>query len=261
VSNAARKTDSSLIEVEPIGEALGAEVRNVDVRTFGDWQYAAFMRALLRHQVLLVRSQTLSGHDLIAFSRRLVKGLAEISTMSTVRVNRQFSYLETPPVVSLLHAREVPRDGRSASFCSFHAVHDSLSPELRHRIANLRIVHGGSLNPAGFGQPGDSQRPALGTVRPLVCDHPDTGRPMLNLGRRRGAHLLGLKPSESEALLDQLWQHVEHPEFNWEHVCQVGDLVISDRRCTLPRRGPFEDSRRWAMSRTRITERRRDTAA
>ncbi|MBV9561520.1 MAG: TauD/TfdA family dioxygenase [Bradyrhizobium sp.] len=250
----------------PMGAALGAEVRNVDIKSFGDWQYAAFMRALLQHQVLLVRGQSLVGHDLIAFSRRLVKGLSKIAPMSTVRVSGAFSCLETPPIVSLLHAREMPPHGRSASFCSLHALHDSLPPALRRRIANLEIGHGSAIFECDGidrhrSKPSGDWRPPHGAARPLVCHHPDTGRQMLRLGRRRNAYLLGLKPAESEALLDELWQYVEHPEFCWEHAWQAGDLVISDRRCTLQQRGPFEDSPRWAMSRTRLTERRRDTAA
>ena len=79
---------------------------------------------------------------------------------------------------------------------------------------------------------------------------------MLYLGRRRNAYLVGLELAESEALLDELWQFVERPEFRskffWEHVWRVGDLVMWDNRCTMHRRDPFDDASRRIMHRTQI---------
>jgi taurine dioxygenase len=75
---------------------------------------------------------------------------------------------------------------------------------------------------------------------------------MLYLGRRRNAYLIGLELSQSEALLDELWTFVERPEFSWEHVWRVGDLVMWDNRCTMHRRDPFDDSARRIMHRTQI---------
>jgi taurine dioxygenase len=89
-------------------------------------------------------------------------------------------------------------------------------------------------------------------MHPLVCTHPDTGRRMLYLGRRRNAYLAGLELADSEALLDELWDFVARPEFAWEHVWQLGDLVLWDNRCTMHRRDPFDASARRIMHRTQI---------
>ena len=75
---------------------------------------------------------------------------------------------------------------------------------------------------------------------------------MLYLGRRRNAYLLGLELAHSEALLDELWSFVDRPEFAWEHVWRVGDLVMWDNRCTMHRRDPFDDASRRIMHRTQI---------
>jgi taurine dioxygenase len=100
--------------------------------------------------------------------------------------------------------------------------------------------------------PTDDPRTSPGAVHPLVCTHPETGRQMLYLGRRRNAYLMGLELAESEALLDELWTFVDRPEFKWEHVWQVGDLVMWDNRCTMHRRDPFDDMARRLMHRTQI---------
>jgi taurine dioxygenase len=75
---------------------------------------------------------------------------------------------------------------------------------------------------------------------------------MLYLGRRRNAYLMGLELADSEALLDELWDFVARPEFAWEHVWRVGDLVLWDNRCTMHRRDPFDASTRRIMHRTQI---------
>jgi taurine dioxygenase len=285
-SEVARDAGTDLIEIVPTGAALGAELRGIDLNSLDERQFAALERAWHQHQVILVRGQKLSDHDLIAFSRRFgdldwapvqetgrrfVEGLPEIYIVSNVTVNGQpigslgageavwhtdMSYLDVPPMASMLYALEVPPAGGNTSFCSMYAVYDALPPQMKQRIADLKIKHDGTYNSGGYLRQGvtatDDPRTSPGAVHPLVCTHPDTGRRMLYLGRRRNAYLVGLELSESEALLDQLWQFVARPEFAWEHVWQVGDLVLWDNRCTMHRRDPFDDATRRIMHRTQI---------
>jgi len=274
------------IEVVPTGRALGAEIRGIDLTSLDQEQFAALKRAWHQHQVLLIRGQHLGDQDLIAFSRRFgdldwapvqetgrrfVDGLPEIYIVSNVKVNGEpigslgageavwhtdMSYLDVPPMASMLYALEVPPAGGNTSFCSMYATYDALPAETKRRIANLRIKHDGTYNSGGFLRQGvtatDDPRTSPGAVHPLVCTHPDTGRKMLYLGRRRNAYLVGLELAESEALLNELWQFVQRDEFAWEHVWRVGDLVMWDNRCTMHRRDPFDDASRRIMHRTQI---------
>ena len=207
-SNVARVSESSLIRVIPTSKALGAEVCNVDLKSFDDWAFASFMRALLKHQVLLVRGQRLSERDIAAFSRRF--GHADLSY--------------TPQGAML---------GDKLSFCSLYAAYDALSPALRSRVAHLKIRH---LATDEDGRP----TAIAGAVHPLVGFHADTGRSMLALGHRRHAYVVGLEHAESEALLAELWQLAERPDFAWSHASRPGDLVVWDTRCTIHRREPSD---------------------
>jgi alpha-ketoglutarate-dependent taurine dioxygenase len=274
------------IDVVPTGAALGAEVRGVDLRDIDAAQFTALKRAWHDHQVLLVRGQTLSDQDLIAFSRRFgdldwapvqetgrrfVEGLPEIYIVSNVTMNGQpigslgageavwhtdMSYLDVPPMASMLYSLEVPPTGGNTSFCSMYSVYEALPEDMKRRIANLKIKHDGTYNSGGYLRQGvtatDDPRTSPGAVHPLVCTHPDTGRRMLYLGRRRNSYLMGLELAESEALLNQLWDLVARPQFAWEHVWRVGDIVLWDNRCTMHRRDPFDDSARRVMHRTQI---------
>jgi taurine dioxygenase len=282
----ARDAAVGSIDVIPTGAALGAVVRGVDLTSLDDRQFAALKRAWHQHQVILVRGQTLSDQDLVAFSRRFgdldwapvqetgrrfVEGLPEIYIVSNVKLNGEpigslgageavwhtdMSYLDMPPMASTLYALEVPPSGGNTSFCSMYAIYEALPAELKRRIAGLKIKHDGTYNSGGFLRQGvtatDDPRTSPGAVHPLVCTHPDTGRQLLYLGRRRNAYLVGLELAESEALLDELWRFVERPEFKWEHVWRVGDLVMWDNRCTMHRRDPFDDATRRIMHRTQI---------
>jgi taurine dioxygenase len=284
--NVAGGVSGGPIDVVPTGAALGAEIRNIDLKNLGELQFAALKRAWHDHQVILVRGQTLSDQDLIAFSRRFgdldwapvqetgrrfVEGLPEIYIVSNVTVNGEpigslgageavwhtdMSYLDVPPMASMLYALEVPPAGGNTSFCTMYAVYEALPDELKRRIANLKIKHDGTYNSGGYLRQGvtatDDARTSPGAIHPLVCTHPDTGRRMLYLGRRRNAYLIGLEVADSEALLDELWDYVARPEFAWEHAWRVGDLVLWDNRCTMHRRDPFDASARRIMHRTQI---------
>jgi taurine dioxygenase len=88
-------------------------------------------------------------------------------------------------------------------------------------------------------------RDVPGPSHPIISTHPETGRNMIFLGRRHSAYVNGCSLEESEALLNELWEHSTDPRFVYEHHWQVGDVVVWDNRATLHRRDAFNsDSRR-----------------
>jgi taurine dioxygenase len=272
--------------VVPTGAALGAEVQGIDLRALDAAALHAIHRAWLAHQVLLFRDPRLDDEDLVAFSRRfgdldeapiqetgqrVVEGHPEIYVVSNVTENgapigslgygeavwhTDMSYLPLPPKASMLYALEVPVSGGETSFCSMSAVWESLPPDLRARIAGRRVKHDGTYNSGGYVRegvtPSDDPRTAPGAFHPIVCEHPETGRCSVYLGRRRNAYVEGLDLAESEALLDALWAHVARPELQWEHRWRVGDLVMWDNRCTMHRRNAFDPTERRVLHRTQI---------
>jgi taurine dioxygenase len=273
-------------EIIPTGAALGAEVMTGDLRALDDDGFARVVKAWHDHAVVLFRDQTLTDRDLIAFSRRFgdldiapvqengrrfVDGMPEIYIVSNVKVNGEaigslgdgeavwhtdMSYVAMPPKASMLYALEVPPCGGDTSFCSMYAVYDSLPAALKARIGGLLIKHDGTYNSGGYLRQGvtptGDPRTSPGALHPLLCTHPDTGRYLLYLGRRRNAYIAGLDLAESEALLDELWGYVARPEMAWEHAWRVGDLVLWDNRCTMHRRDAFDPGARRIMHRTQI---------
>ena len=274
------------LEVVPTGAALGAEIRGADLRTVDDSAFAVVYQAWLDHAVVLFRDQRLSDNDLIAFSRRFgaldqapiqengrrfVEGHPEIYVVSNVIENgvaigslgageavwhTDMSYLPNPPKASALFALEVPPAGGDTSFCTMYGAWDSLPDDLRAEALGLRVKHDGTYNSGGYVRAGvtptDDPRAAPGTLHPLVCEHPETGRRHLYLGRRRNAWLAGLPLDESNALLDRIWDVATADALTWRHQWHAGDLVLWDNRCVMHRRDAFDPGTRRVMHRTQI---------
>ena len=289
----------SAITILPSGQALAAELRgpdakSLDLKTVDDQTFAAIHRAWLDRLVVLFRGQHLTDDDLIRFSqrfgqldwapiqetgRRFVEGHPEIYVVSNVIENgapigslgageavwhTDMSYLEMPPKASMLYALETPPDGGNTYFCNMYAAFDSLTAELRQRIAGLTVKHDGTYNSGGYLRQGmsavDDPMTSPGVYHPLVTTHPDTGRRGLYLGRRRNAYIGGLPLAGSEALLDELWHYASRDEISWRHHWEPGDLVLWDNRCTMHRRDPFDPSTRRILHRTQVKGESRPSA-
>jgi taurine dioxygenase len=274
------------IHVIPTGSGLGAEIRGIDLRELDDDGFAAVQQTWLDNLVLLIRGQHLTDAELIAFSkrfgdldlapiqengRRFVDGIPELYVVSNVKENGEaigslgsgeavwhtdMSYLAEPPKASVLYALEVPATGGNTEFVNMYSVYEALPEELKKKITGLRVKHDGTYNSGGYVRqgvtPSDDPRESPGTFHPLVCRHPETGRKMLYLGRRRNSYIENFELADSEALLNELWGYTERKEFAWHNVWRAGDLVMWDNRCTMHRRDSFDAGARRIMHRTQI---------
>lgn len=280
------------IEIVPLGETLGAEIRGVDRRQRLDEKVTATIRAAwLDHLVLLFRGAPLSDQNLIDFTFGFgdlefppskILNLAggpgigsdippEINVISNVKENGKpighlgageatwhtdSAFVEVPPAASVLHALEVPPAGGSTSFLNMYAAYETLPDALRNRIDGKMIKHDQTYTSAGGRRHGYDAvtdiREAPGPWHPAVRTHPETGRQALYLGRRMNGYVEDLSVEENEELLDAIWEHVLQPKFIWEHKWSVGDVVMWDNRCVMHRREAFDDSSRRIMHRTQL---------
>ena len=282
------------ISIRNLDAALGVEVGGIDVsKPVAGGDVETIEDAWRERLVVVFHGQKLSDPQLIAFSKyfgeldppgpnpygeTFNKEHPELNVISNVVVDGKpignlgdgeavwhadMTYVEVPPKAAMLHSLEVPPTGGNTSFCTMYGVYEALPPPLKERIAGLKIKHDGTYNSGGYVRQGviptDDPLTSPGAVHSLVCRHPDTGRRMLYLGRRRNAYLVGLELAESEALLNELWAFVDRSEFAWEHVWRVGDLVLWDNRCTMHRRDAFDPSSRRVMHRTQVKGEQRPT--
>lgn len=278
------------IEVRPSGQALGADIEGVDLRTPLDAaQVQAVRAAWARHLVLRFRGQSrLTLQGLADFSRHFGRldlrptashAMAsahealppEITVISNVKVDGQaygalgdgeavwhadMTYNTHPPMGACLFAMEVPPEGGNTHFSHMALAYETLDAATRQHIEGLRCVHDASRNSAGELRLGyqdtTDPRQTVGATHPLVAQHAPSGRRCLLLGRRRNAYIVGLPLEDSEALLDRLWAHATQSELTWTQVWRVGDVLMWDNSCTMHRRDAFDPASRRLMYRTQI---------
>jgi taurine dioxygenase len=277
------------IEVIPTGAALGAEVRGIDLTApLSPETFDAIQQAWYDHTVLLFRGQRLSDDDLIRFSRHFgeldiapasatdmagaqEKSRPEIWIISNVVENGKpigalgdkeaewhtdMSYVEEPPMASVLHSLEIPAKGGDTSFANMYKALETLPADLRREIEGRVCNHDSSTTSVGELRAGAGAvldvRVAPGAKHPMIRTHPATGGKALYLGRRLNAYIPGLDLAASERLLDALWAHCTKPEFAWTHRWRIGDLLIWDNRAAIHRRDSFDGAERRVMHRTQI---------
>ena len=275
------------MKVRELTPAVGAEISDLDINLMTGGEFDRVVEAWDNHGGLLFRNQNLSNDAFVAFASRFgeleaapvmengrtpVPGYPEIYVVSNVIGSdgkpigslgageavwhTDMSYLENPPDASMLYALELPPAGGDTWLAGMSAAYEGLPDDLKEKISGKRIKHDGTFNSGGFRRAGvevrEDPRESIGAYHPIVCAHPRTGRPALYLGRRRLAYVEGLELPESEALLDELWEHATKSEFVFAHKWRVGDLLVWDNRATLHRRDPFDAKARRIMHRTQI---------
>ncbi len=158
------------------------------------------------------------------------------------------SYMPTPVVLGLLHAKALPPPGPfgngETEFADMRAAYETLTPEMQAAIANLVIEHDvfWSRGQIGFTtfEPGEREQYPPSLQR-LVRLHPGSKRKTLYLSAH-ASHVVGWPVADGRLLLLDLNAHATQPRFVYSHRWREGDLVIWDNRCTMHRGRPHDEA-------------------
>lgn len=280
------------MQVIPVDAALGAIITDLDISRPLDAETVTQLRdAWFEHIVLVFHNQRLTDPQLLDFTRhfgelefppsRLLNYSqgsgqpddipAEINVISNVVENGRkigqlgnaeakwhtdTPFVERPPAGSVLHALEIPPTGGNTSFMNMYAVLDALPADLRAKIEGRRCKHDVSHTSDGVlrhdYEESANAMECPGPSHPMIRTHPESGRQALYLGKRAWAYIEGLPLEESEAVLDDLWAVATRPEFVYEHVWNVGDVLMWDNRCAMHRREEFDGNQRRIMHRSQL---------
>lgn len=265
------------IEVRPIAGALGAEIHGVDMAQDLDAEIVAEMRqAFLDHLVIFLRDQTVTPLQQLAFARKFgepveypqLKGLPE-SQMITPVVKLEHernnfggiwhsdtTYLQVPPMGSMLLAREVPAFGGDTMFANQYLAYEALSDGLKATLDGLVGVS--SSAKADVTKTREDRMKAAGAElkvmtaeHPIVRTHPETGRKALYTSDAHTAQIKGWTEKESLPLLRFLWEHQTRPEFTCRFRWEAGSLAFWDNRCAM--HNPINDYHGFRRVMHRIT--------
>jgi taurine dioxygenase len=153
------------------------------------------------------------------------------SPVSNYRWHTDKSYHAVPPLLTMLHAIELPPSGGDTEFANTLMGYAALPEETQRRIAGLRVVFCWG---ASGGKSIAAMREDPPVDHPLVRTHPETGQRALYLGNH-ASHIQGMAEAEGAALLEELLEHATQRQFVYTHRWRKGDLVMWDNRCLLHR--------------------------
>jgi taurine dioxygenase len=230
------------VQISPLTPTIGAVIEGVDLgQPLSDDLIGEIRRALLAHQVIFFQDQHITPVQHRDFAARfgplhthpLYPGVPEAPELFILdnhggnptdndAWHTDITFIETPPMASILYARLLPANGGDTVWSSMKAAYQALSPPLRDFLAGLDAVHdfargfparGRVAGAAGAEKHAQALEDHPPVLHPVVRTHPETGDDGLFVNYGFTERIKGLRRKESDAILNMLFQHIQQPEF------------------------------------------------
>ena len=249
------------MQIRPLSPSIGSVLHGLDLSQPLTNNLLSELRDIwLDRQVIILRDQSLSSKQYLAFARQLgtpdiypflegLEGFPEITPVlkrETETVNfggvwhSDTTYQPCPPMATMLYALELPPVGGDTLFANQVQAYESLSNGLKDTLATLNIICRPDKAVAmatradRIAEKGrDTSEDSLIGIHPVIRTHPETQKKALYVNQAHSCHFQGWSTAESDGLLNFLYAHQIREEFQCRHVWQKGDLAIWDNRCTL----------------------------
>lgn len=275
--------DAPHFEIVSLGDVVGAEVRGVDYRRpVPALAVEAIDRALYEYLVLVFRGQNAMTEDeQIVFSEQLgplekpPARADDPSPRATTRLvanvdlphrplepyerhetemyfHHDSCFRELPQKGLFLHALQVPSCGGNTLFANMYSVYDALPADVKERLEGRLALNVFKFDRNSRPDIADGYNDMLHHRHPAVIRHPGTGRQALYVNRLMTMQLDGLDQTESDQLLDYLFEFSEQPQFIYEHVWQEGDIVLWDNLAVMHGRGELQTDEARIMRHTAL---------
>ncbi len=250
-----------MIKTQKVTIALGAEIVDIDLaRGVDDDTIAEIRQALLGHLMIFFRDQTLTPAQYLAFAKRFgqvveypfVRGLDGYPEITPVikleheTVNfggvwhSDTTYLDVPPMGTMLYAQEVPPYGGDTLFANMQLAYERLSPGMKRMLDGLQAFSSSAKADVSRTREDrirdnareDAKKEYLAR-HPVVRTHPESGRKSLYVNTAHTLRFDAMTEAESAPLLEFLYRHQIAPE----HLCrfrwQKDSIAFWDNRSTL----------------------------
>jgi taurine dioxygenase len=267
------------MRVEPLSGSCGAILHDVDFARLDDARAKEIRAVLLERCVVFFRDQDLAPAQFMDVARRFgtpveypfvhgISGFPEIIEVAKLEHEKtnfggiwhsDTTYLEEPPMGSMLLAREVPPQGGDTIFANQYLAYEALSDGMKRMLDGLRALS--SSAKADVTKTREDRMRDRGryegkqvyeALHPFVRTHPETGRKALYFDPGKILRIDGLAEAESDALIQELTARMIRPEGEYRHRWRKGDVVIWDNRCSYHKAAgdypPEEDRIHWRVS-------------
>ena len=276
-------------KLQPIDATLGAVITDINLAAMDDESWAFVAAAFEKYAALVFPNQFLDPESQVSFSSHfgeieLLRGAdggkaVPISNQKadgtilkdddkedehrfkTLRGNEGWhmdsTYMPLAAKAGVLSAKVVPPEGGETEFADMRAGYDILDKKMKSKIANLSAFHSLYQSQAKMGYEvktgtGYGYHTKGAPLRPLVKEHPVTGKKALCIGRH-AYKIPGMDDTEALNFLENLLEMACQPPRIYQHSWNPGDLVIWDNRCVLHRARPYDFSQPRVLQATRIS--------
>lgn len=249
------------MKVQKLTGNIGAEILDIDISEELPAQTIADIREiLLANKVIFFREQDLTPDQQIRFAKQF----GDISTSPVYNTLKQHpqimpvvkeatdrdnigdtwhtdeTFQQTPPMGSLLYAREIPSVGGDTLWANLGLAFDRLSDGLKEQLLSMRAVHSNDFLTANAKQRNSTRStklredaPVMHSVHPVVRTHDETNEKILFVNQPFTFSFEGMSREESLPLLTYLYQMSAKPELTCRFKWRKGSLAFWDNRCTL----------------------------
>ncbi len=247
------------LSISRLGDALGAEIGGVDLATeLDDATVAGIRQALLDNGVIFFRDQNLDPASLLALARRFgtpapypfVAGtdypeVVEVRKEPHEKLNfgglwhTDTSYMEKPPLGSVLYAVEVPPQGGDTLFSCMYRAYDALPEDLKKKLEGKIAINSSRKAAAAVTRtariddnPGEKKDEVFQSRHPIIRTHPETGKNALYCSDAHTVAIEGLDDTESTEILSRLYAEQQRESFVYRFQWRQGSVAFWDNRCT-----------------------------
>jgi taurine dioxygenase len=244
---------SATISVEKLTPHVGAVISGVDLaEPLPEATFKQIHDCLVDNGVIFFRDQHLTPEQHKAFGRRfgelhihpaapsLVEGHPELLVIHADENSKHVagevwhsdvSCDPEPPMGSILYMHELPPVGGDTLFASMYAAYEALSEPMKRLLEDCTALHEGEHVYRGRYGVKDEGRVFPKAEHPVIRTHPVSGRKALFVNSGFTTHIVQLKRTESDAVLQFLFRHVETPEFHCRFRWQERSIAFWDNRC------------------------------
>ena len=247
-------------KVKPLSNLMGAEITGIDLRNnISKETKAELLKAITNHLVVCIKDQKLSPSKLADVSRlfgkpkqyfvkdETVDDIPEVIVVSNrTRENKpkvyashwhtDDSYRKKPATLTFMYPDILPENGGGTDFINCYSVYEDLPQELKIKIKKLRAVHKwqSRRNVSEVVKlTKEQENDAPPVEHPLIRTHPMSNKKSVYINPNRIDHISGFNETDSDKLLDEIYEFSFQDKYQYRHTYEKGDLVIWDNRCTM----------------------------
>lgn len=251
---------SSGIKIQKYSPNLGAVITGVDLsKEINEDQFKDIHKAFLDNQVLFFQNQNeilpeihlklgkLFGELHVHPAAPSMPGYPEIFEIHAHKnskvANGEFWHSDVscdiePPLGTMLQLHILPETGGDTMFSDMYSAYNELSDKYKSLLDGLIAIHESEHLYSGRYEDRGVNRDNIKTPvanHPLIRTHPITGKKAIYVNRTFTTGIEGMNKNESSSILEFLFEHCEHVNFQIRYRWNKNDMAFWDNRCTMHR--------------------------